>query len=41
MCPQANQRRLVDHVTASAYRKIDKLLDVGLDPNFLMDDGSK
>lgn len=38
---QASQRKLVEYISAFSNKKIDKLLDSGLDPNFLTEDGSK
>lgn len=34
-------KKLVDHVMSGSIKKIEKLLDSGLDPNFIMEDGSK
>lgn len=34
-------KKLVDHVTSGSVKKIEKLLDAGLDPNFIMEDGSE
>ena len=38
---QANQRKLVEHIVAGSVKKIEKLLEQGLDPNFVTEDGSE
>lgn len=38
---QANQKRLIDHINSGSVKKIEKLLESGLDPNFVTEDGSK
>jgi SH3/ankyrin repeat-containing protein len=37
---KANQKKLVEYINTGSVRKLDKLLDAGLDPNFIMDDGN-
>uniref|UniRef100_A0A1X7UNN6 SH3 and multiple ankyrin repeat domains protein 3 n=1 Tax=Amphimedon queenslandica TaxID=400682 RepID=A0A1X7UNN6_AMPQE len=37
---KSNMKKLVDHVTSGSIKKIEKLLDSGLDPNFIMEDGN-
>ena len=38
---QANQRKLVEHIAAGSVKKIEKLLEQGLDPNFVTEEGSE
>ena len=38
---QSNQKKLIDLVAHGSVKKIEKLLDTGLDPNFHSDDGSE
>lgn len=38
---QANQRKLVEHINSGTAKKIEKLLEQGVDPNFLTEDGSE
>jgi hypothetical protein len=38
---QANQKKLIEHLISGSVRKAEKLLDTGLDPNYVSEDGSK
>ena len=38
---QANQKKLIEHLTSGSVKKVEKLLDTGLDPNYVTEDGSK
>ena len=39
--PKANQKKFLDSVQTGVMKKINKLLEQGLDPNFIAEDGSK
>lgn len=34
-------KKLIDHLASGSIKKVEKLLESGLDPNFIMEDGSK
>ena len=38
---QANLRKFVENVVQGNVKKVEKMLDSGIDPNFITDDGSK
>ena len=38
---QSNQKKLLDYISSGAKKKMEKLLEAGLDPNFITEDGSK
>lgn len=38
---QTNQKKLVDSIASGSVKKIEKLLEAGLDPNFTTDDKSE
>ena len=38
---QPNQKKLVEYLMSGSVKKVEKLLESGIDPNFVMDDGSK
>lgn len=38
---QANQKKLVEYLISGSVKKVEKLLDTGLDPNYVAEDGSK
>lgn len=39
--PQVNQKKFIESIQSRAMKKIEKLLEQGLDPNFIAEDGSK
>ena len=38
---QANHRKFLEHVTQGSVKKVEKMLDSGVDPNFITEDGSE
>lgn len=38
---QANQKKMVEYITAGSVKKVERLLESGVDPNFVTDSGSK
>ena len=38
---QVNKRKLLEYVASSNIKKLAKLLEAGVDPNFMTADGSK
>ena len=38
---QANQKKLIEYLISGSVKKVEKLLDTGLDPNYVAEDGSK
>ena len=38
---QANHRKFVYHVVQGSVKKVEKMLEIGIDPNFITEDGSK
>ena len=38
---QANQKKLIEYLISGSVKKAEKLLDTGLDPNYVTEDGSK
>ena len=39
--PQSNLRKLTDNVHSGSVKKLKKLLDSPIDPNFVTEDGSE
>ena len=38
---QSNLKKLVEYINSGSVKKLEKILEAGLDPNFIMEDGSK
>ena len=38
---QKNQKKLIQYITTASVNKVVKILEAGLDPNFIADDGSE
>ena len=38
---QANQKKLIEYLITGSVKKVEKLLESGLDPNYVTEDGSK
>ena len=38
---QPNQKKLAEYLISGSVKKVEKLLESGLDPNYVTEDGSK